>query len=260
MRILDVKRFGTMRGAWLLPALVCLTGCGTAEYEQKLDVAVKRLKIENRFVGLEPGETLLAAIKNEQGTGAKISFRKPTVFGGPANTLDSANPRQPTEKLNPERVKPPQLMNFPGFQFSYEQRMAGQGLSLAYSYYGAQPTDAGVAQRIIDDLQAAIVAADKTATPPPPPSWSNVLIDQPDGTTRQWKMLSTTGSNTFWQEGSAIADYGGGTFIIWMLEDRGFQVFLSLRATNLNANLDEMKKLMTAAVGTVKVTTPVKID
>jgi hypothetical protein len=250
----------SFRGAFFVLAALVVVGCGTAEYETKLDQAVRRLRIENKFVGIDVKETLIAAIKNEQGTGAKISIRKPSYFGGPAFTEGAADPRQPSQPLKPERVKPPQLTNFPGFQFSYEQKSQTRGFGIAYLYFGAQPADSGAADRVLADLQAANAANPAAAPENAPQTWVTVQADTPDGGSTPWKMISLTGSNVFWIEGNPQADHLAGTFIVWMREQQGFQVFVGLRVSTMGVDLEPLKKLVTASLGTVRVVTPVKIE
>jgi hypothetical protein len=230
-----------------------LVGCGTAEYEAKLEQTVKRLKIENRFVGLDTEETLIAALKNEQGTGAKISIRKPTFFAGSAFTTDTADRLNPGQPMKPERVKPPQLPEYPGFQFSYEQRQMTRGFGMAYAYFGAQATDPAVAEKIAADLAAAYPEAT-------PPTWNTVQIDTPDGGSTPWKTISVSGPNVFWSDGGVQADNLPGTLVLWLREERGYQVLLGLRGSDSGIDLVELKRLMAAAAGTVRIATGVKIE
>ena len=73
-------------------------------------------------------------------------------------------------------------------------------------------------------------------------------------------MISLSGPNAFWLEGNTTPEDLVGTYMVWMREDKGFQVFLGLRTSKLNVDEKEMYRVMQAAAGTVRVVSPVKID
>lgn len=246
-------RFGTAT-CGVVAAVLC-AGCGTAAYEAKLEAAIKQLKLDNQFVGLDPSETLVAAIKNEQGVGAKISLRKPSRFDGQAYAEGAADPRDPSKPLPPERVKPAVLMNFPGFRFSYESvnTAPNRGQYLTNVYCGAQPVEAGVAERIAGDLQAAFPDSD-------PLAWSNTPVLTPAGGTITWRTLSLTQPQTFIRPNDGSTVEVTGLFQVWMYEQQGFQAFVALRTSATNQELDELRQSIVAALGTIRVVTPTKIE
>jgi len=241
--------------AGCIAAAMCCLGCGTAAYEAKLDAAIKQLKLDNQFVGLDATETLIAAIKNEQGTGAKLSIRKPSFFAGAAFAEGAADPREPSQPLTTDRVKPPILLNFPGFRFSYEtvNSVLNRPANVSYLYFGAQPSEAGVAERVASDLQTTYLES-------APLSWSNAPATTPSGGSVMWRTLSLTQPQGFWRPGDTTASELPGLFQIWMYEQQGFQVFAALRTTAKDVELDDLRKLMVAALGTVRVVTPTKIE
>lgn len=247
---------GRLWAATYCVATACLcAGCGTAAYEAKLDGAVKQIKLDNQFVGLDVSETLVAGIKNEQGIGAKVSLRKPSFFDGPAFTEGAADPRNPVEPLPAERVKPPVLPNFPGFRFSYEifNTTLNRPPNATHIYFGVQPSEAGVSERIANELQAAVPDA-------APPAWSNVPATTPTGGSVMWRTLSINKPQPFWRAGDTTPVERPGLFQIWMYEQQGFQVLVGLRTTMTDDELNELRRNVVAALGTVRVVTPTKIE
>ncbi len=85
-------------------------------------------------------------------------------------------------------------------------------------------------------------------------------VDTPNGDRVPWKTISVTGPNVFWRQNQTLADHYPGTLILWMREDRGYQVLIGLRFSQVGIDQDLLKKLMTAAVGTVRIVTGVKIE
>jgi hypothetical protein len=69
-----------------------------------------------------------------------------------------------------------------------------------------------------------------------------------------------TKQQPFWRAGDPAAVERLGLFQIWVYEQQGFQAFVALRTTALGPDLDELKRAMLAALGTVRVVTPTKIE
>jgi hypothetical protein len=251
----SLQRGGT--AVWCVVAAVACAGCGTSAYEAKLDAAIKQLRLDNQFVGLDVAETLVAGIKNQQGTGAKISLRKPEYFAGQAYAEGAADPRDPSKPLSPERIKPPVLSNFPGFRFSYEtfgSVLNNPTPNTSYLYFGAQPTEAGVAERIATDLQT-------TYPDLAPMAWTSATVTTPSGGTVQWRTLSLEKLQAFLlRAGDAEAAERNGLFQIWMYEQQGFQTFVALRTSATDEERNQLRKLVVAALGTIRVVTPAKIE
>jgi len=237
------RSFHSLSSALVLSVVVVCAGCGTAEYETKLDGAVKQLTIDNKFRDLDRKETLIAAAGN-----TKVVFRKPTFFPELAFAEGAADPRAPAEALPIERVKPPVLADFPGFQFSYETVKYNPTV-VASLYMGTQAADAAVLERIVADLQSALPDLET------PPAWTTVRVDAPDGSTIACKMLTLTATQTFWIPGNDSPSQLLGTFVVWLRELPGRHVFVGLRTTAKGEPFEQLKKQMAAAVGTVRIVT-----
>jgi hypothetical protein len=237
----------------LVAAMVSLVaGCGRQEYEARLDSAVRRLKTENKFTGLDKTPTLIAKLKNDKGAGVEVSFRKPARFSGTAFSEGAALPTNPNEPLNANRIKPPFLQNFPGFQYCYELLPGAAGPSTAYLYVGAQPAEPGAADRLLTEMQPAL--------PDPPPVWNTVVADTPEDTKQTWKALTFTSDQEFVAHDNKTPEKQKATFKLWMCEQNGIQVFLGYRWADRGTDATAMEKDMLAAAGTIAVKTGVKID
>jgi len=231
--------------ALICSIVVVCGGCGTAEYETKLDGAVKKMRIDNKFRDLDRKETLIATLGK-----AKVVFRKPSskFFPDLAFTEGAADPQKPSELLAADRLKPSLLPDFPGFQFSYES-VIRRPLTISSLYVGAQTADAAMHDRIVMDLKSQLPESVD------PPRWTEISVETPDGGTARCKTIEVRSTQNFWIPGNDQYHEMPGTFVIWLREQQGIQVLLSLRTTASGDALETLKNQIAVAVGTVRIVT-----
>lgn len=236
-----------------LPALLPMLGCGTAEYQEEVNRAMARLKIDNQFKILDTAPTVLAAWKGDQGPiGTKVTFRKPSVYNVQPFNATSMNPGNPAEPLRPERLKPPFLQNFPGFAQAWEKTpIAGRNDSVAVLYVGAQAAEPGVNERVLGELKAAFPDL-------PDLAWRTVDVLTPEGKTVRWNALSFDHEQEFMHMSEPLKIQG--SFLLLQREEQGRQVFIGSRWSDTAGDLNQRKQDIQTAAGTVQVAVGVKID
>lgn len=242
----------------LSPALLPLLGCGRAEYEEQVQKAIARLKLDNQFKTLEAMPSVLAAFKNERSpSGTKVTFRKPQLYSNvPTFNETTTNPRNQAEPMKPERLKPPFLQNFPGYANTWERApVSGRNDSVAVLYTGAQVSDPTLMQQILDQVKAAYPDL------PAELAWSEIAVQMPEqGKTAKWSILSFEHEQDFWHTSDVDPIKVKGTVVVLVREEQGRQVIVLSRWSDTAGDLHQRRQEVLSAAGTVQVALGAKID
>ena len=199
---LPLRRF-VLFACLLSPAL--LAGCGTSEYESRLQTTLSEYKHESPFLRrLSPATT---DVHEYRGYG--IRFRKPLIYTGAAQDFQHLRPGDTFEKqgrvinIPPSRIAPPFLDNpeqWQSFELLYKPER-GKNFTL-YTYFSFVPAEEKDLATLRDEILAKLNAA--YDNPDPPFKAQVVQVDRPadgpsgaDGTPTEWTRISITGTMPF---------------------------------------------------------------
>lgn len=142
----------------------CL-GCGTRQYEKRLEETVKRLGQESAFTGMHPPAQL---------PGTQVMVQLPQFF----------DPSPLPEDTDPGRLKLPSI-EVPDLKFTYEGSITdSEGGKIPFYCYLASSEK---------DPQRRLQQQFQTAFPEKVVRWEEVDCKAPDGGTRKWKRLQGAG-------------------------------------------------------------------
>jgi hypothetical protein len=238
-------RSSTARPARLsLLALVFLCavapGCGTGEYERRMQVGKQR----------EAQRAAEAGRFNDAlyGAGAigqtPVMIRVAKVF---TNSLDANSPDPVTGgPINPQRLKPPFLPDFPGFGNCYEAYHEDPQAALPYyCYLGAVEGDASLADTVLNQLKAAF--------PGSSPAWTPYDAATPSGETVAWRKVRFAGNQPFFQKNLPMPVNVNGIFELHVHESNGWLVFVGWRMPQSISAAVNWEELAALTDGTVQV-------
>lgn len=221
---------------------IVLSGCGAGSYEERMaearDQRQSSQSQQARFDDRLHGPTVM------ESTGARI--RVPKVFEA-SYSIDSQHPGD-GGRVDPGRVKPPFLQDFPGFFICYEAFGPADGTNLAYyCYLGSMPAGDDVEGKILAQLQAAFPSAR--------PSFSEIEVQSPQNNAVSWQHVNVTANQPFAEQGSSqsFARTVEGTFDLYIHEADGIVVIVAWRAPREVAEQISLDELMQLTAGTVSV-------
>ena len=157
--------------------LLVLSGCGTGDYEQRLDQRhADKIKIEKKFSQLYAPQDV---------PGTQVSVRLPkTIFTEPPLVEGALVGGKPVDI---RRVKPDKLVTIPGLKLTYEGFVENDGVKLpCYCYVGATAASTGEIGDSNGKIQAELAAQPPHDTLT---NWERFQPETPDGHESQWVRL-----------------------------------------------------------------------
>lgn len=227
----------------LAPACV---GCTSAEYEARLEAAKKKQKLASKFVALDASPVPYAQVKQANGSMLAVSLRKPLIFNRKPFQLGEKNPNNPGEELSEKRLKPPFLKEFPGYQSTYEALHVGGGKNICYLFLGAQPAEAGIAEKVAEALKPAVPEGGEA-------KWTKVSIENEDGTRTDWNRIAFSSEQEYNAYNNVDVDKYPSNFVLYMREHLGCQAFVGIRWTIIAEPAIDLESLTAATLGTVTI-------
>jgi hypothetical protein len=224
-------------------SIALFSGCGSGDYESKLEKRISELKTGSKF-------NILSAPMNVSGT--SVSVRVPQEFG-PSPLTEGAiveGKAVDQQRLKPMVVELPDLkMTFEGF---IPDRVEGK---IPYYLYVSVYSGANKAN-IIRSLQGEL-----SSKFPDAGALSDVQAPTPEGRISTWKKCRGTGNQIFYYvkppvngaPGEGVPTQMPGLLELWLHEENDILVVLAWRMpTGIDSNIDlKLKSEMTA--GCVKV-------
>lgn len=273
------------RLAWttFFVSLLVATGCGKADYEQRMEAKLVGLRHLAKFRPLEETPRQLFTGTDD------VTLRLPVKFVqfGTQMTLESKDPNDTNKLLDPRQVQPP-FLSLPGFLSSYEQFIPdSSGNKLPYTMYVAAekltPLPDGAEKRdpleetLKKQLLAALPELKEDAL-----QWKNVKCSRPDPASPPKPGVAPTFGTVLWrgievdceQEFSGTAAGGNreflklpGTFKLFLYEHKeneetryfvllGWRVPKKLIDEAKILPEDSMDQLMNLVGGTIQVVPP----
>jgi hypothetical protein len=218
----------------LLLVLGITWGCGTSEYERRLDDRINSLKTGSKFNVLKPAKTL---------PGTRVSIRVPDAFKEPL--------QEGAKKVDERRIKP-NVIDFPSLVATYEGYIedANKGKYPYYLYVGVS-TDAR-RDNFPRNLQGELAGKfSDTST-----LNEHYKADTPEGRTVEWKQCRGTGNQEFYYvnaNGDGKFQPMNGVMELLFLEENDALVILGWRLpTSIEQSLD-FKSWINMVAGCVKV-------
>jgi hypothetical protein len=228
------KQFVSMSVVGLLTALV---GCGSGEYEKRLEANVGQVKKGSSFRGMQPATSL---------PGVPVSVRLPEQLDGPP--LVEGSGVEDRRRLVPNAKLPGLCMTVEGFVTDSEG-----GKIAYYGYFGAADLSGPIARDYDRLIRAVILAVCPDATP----SWSPVEGQTPAGAAVEWQRAEATSQQEFYYvDSSGNADYRttNGRFEVWTRREGGYLLIMAWRvptdflpSTGLDQWLPRVAGTMTVA-------------
>jgi len=222
----------------LLGLLALLVGCGSGEYEERLEANLGQVKKGSSFRGMQAPVSL---------SGVPVSVRLPEQLDGPPLVKGSGVDER--RRLVPNATLPGLRMTAEGFVTD----SAGGKISY-YGYFGAadlsHPT-AGDYDRLI---RAAILAVCPDATP----SWSRVEGQTPTGAAVEWQRAEATSEQElYYVDASGNADYRStnGRFEVWTRREGGYLLIMAWRVPTDFLPSTGLDQWLPRVAGTMTVTT-----
>jgi hypothetical protein len=207
---------------------LCL-GCGTGDYEAKLD----HRKVTSKFDVLLPAENL---------AGTRVSIRTPSEFKLPPLAEGTADVK---------RYKPG-VVTVPGLKRTCEGLIedAAKGQIPFYCHIGVIEASADQAKKTAEQLQAEVAKLPKGETV----QWSPMQVATPNGRESNWQMLRLACPQEFYyktKEGKDTFTTMDGILEVYLHEEGGYAVVIVWRlpsSVEQNVGLPDLAKLMAGAV------------
>ena len=207
--------------------VVCLvtSGCATAEYEEQFQRSLRAKGDEAKFKVLHPEQFAIT-------TDSALSMRIPEIF--PKEVL--------TETTHPPEVaKPPFLLDYPGFLFSYQGTPPSEPSKPYSLYLGAVERQAATANVLPDLMQERLRTIDPAAT------WQDVSVTSPTGEQVQYRKLRAVGAMPFANMPQR------GVFEMYLFDGGGYRLFVSWRWPEDIGSQLNMENLIQLSLGTLQV-------
>jgi hypothetical protein len=160
----------------LLLFCLCL-GCGTGEYESRLQLGIEKAKKESKFNELRASEEV---------TGTKVSIRAPKFFG----TAWTEGAVVDGKAVDPVRLKP---LSLPGLKNTYELTIQDdkQGSLAYYCYVGVCNDAINIFDSEINNQYITNSGYSRTS------DWTSFNAPTPEGKTMAWRKVRLTGAMKF---------------------------------------------------------------
>lgn len=228
---------------WIAGLAVC-PGCGTGEYQRRLEARVAQIQQVAQFSVLYDVPLPLP--------GTTVSVRIPSLFqiGFDANTQD---PDGGGGLIDPRRLQPP-FVTLPGFKLTYEIIFTDSNNNNArrpfYIYMAvATAADAAAGKPVAEAIR------EQVATQFPSAAWEDVSCTSPTGAVVACKRINVSGPQVFYT-GPGQYESLSGVFQLYLHEAQGQHVLIGWRvpdAVSEKANLDQLARL---TAGTIVVAAP----
>jgi hypothetical protein len=213
-------------------------GCGTGDYEQRLDKRIKDLKTGSKFNILSPSIDV---------PGTQVSIRLPQDLKGPPMTEGANVDGKP---VDPRRLKP-NVIDVVDLKCTYEGFIQDNDKGkLHYYLYIAVSTDP-TRKTYPNNLQSSLIAVINDATP-----LTDISAQTPEGRAVDWKECRATGNQLFYY----VMPNGEGKFIqlpgtidIYCHDENGALVTLIWRWPTSIAQSIDFKSWADLAAGCVQV-------
>jgi hypothetical protein len=195
--------------------LFALTGCGTSEYERRLNTGASKAQAESKWNNLYGPQDL---------ADTPVSVRLPKMFTDSPLVVGVPVGGKPVDD---RRVKP-MLFDFPGLKLTYETLVEDPqaGKLPCYCHVGAVAGAAG-------QLSAAVLADLQNKGPfDQQPTWSDFQAETSDGKTIACKKLRVTGQQDFYtlnKAGQEQYQQLPGLLEVYVHEEAGQQVLIAWR-------------------------------
>lgn len=165
---------------WML-LLGCL-GCGTREYESRLNTSITNLRRSSVFIDMHPSADL---------TGTPVTVKVPNLFNLPPMVKGEPVDGQ---EVDQRRLEPP-VVTVTGLMLTYEGLLADSagGKQSYYLYLGVVDTSLLMGK----DLPTLMFRQAQTAFSGTTPL-ETVTCDTPDGRSTDWKKLRVSGKQPFY--------------------------------------------------------------
>lgn len=225
-------------GLSFLGVLALLVGCGSGEYEARLEAHVDQLKKGSSFRGMQPPVSL---------PGVPVSVRLPEQLDKPPLVEGSG--------VDARRRKVPGT-NLLGLKMTVEGFVTDSdgGKIAYYGYFGAADLSHPTARDYERQLRAAILAVCPDATP----NWSLVEGQTPAGAAVEWQRAEGTGEQEFYYlDASGNESYRQmpGRFEVWTRREEGYLLIMAWRIPTSIIPNTELEQWLPRVAGTMTVTT-----
>jgi hypothetical protein len=215
-------------------------GCGRSEYESRVDSGLNGARIQQTFSVVSPAAT--------EFPGTPLTVRLPKFINASckAYTEDSAGP-DGQGKANPLHVQPP-FLKLSGLRITYEMSDALPDSPLPITYYcylAAVPAGALAAdgKPVEESIQAQLAAGLNVQ-----PQWETMLCPTEAGPKVEWRKISATGQQPFFEQGEATKNFPG-VFELYTKEIDELRVFIGWRwPQKLDANVSGVAPLVAGSV------------
>lgn len=211
-----------------------------------MDTAKKRHLLAKKFIGLDAAITPIAVVKLPNGTSFDVEFRKPAFLSRKPFQEGDKSPNSDKQDLNPLRLKPPFLTDYPGFQGTIEGLNIANGKNICYLFLGAQPAEAGIAEKLAQTIQAAVPEAAEA-------KWLKISVPNEDGTWTDWNRFGFQSEQEYAAFNNIEVNKYPSNFILFTREQLGVQAFIGIRWTNIQEPYVELETEILAALGTFNV-------
>jgi hypothetical protein len=208
--------------AWLpvLLALFVAAGCGTAEYERRMQARLVELRHQAKFRSLNdvPSELLEGS--------TELTIRLPIKAGVPMTTA-TPDQNDTSKPMDARRLQPP-FLPLPGFKLCFEQMIEAKGQQLPYTMYIAAeklpPLPEGAEKR--DPVESTLVNQLQTAFPDGDFKWTDVQCSSPDPTSTPLPGVPPTFGTVLWRSLEVSNDQE-----FFSIPDGGVQTYVTLPGT-----------------------------
>lgn len=232
---------------WVAIAVVC-GGCGVEQYDSRMQVRLKELDLEGKFKTLVREETSI--LDPAKASTIDVTFRRPIMYGPGVFNQVSRDPNDPNKTIPADRVLPPFLLKFPGYQLTYEEmRRTRNGMRPVSIFVGVLPTDPMTADQIVAEIKEYYKETQKDLEI----GWTTEKILTPENTFEDWKSISSQTVQPFYTPGSPAADPLNGSFKLFMAEKLGHQIILAVRGPSDAAETTQAIDAVRVSLGTIKV-------
>jgi hypothetical protein len=222
-----------------LAALLLFSGCGTGDYQQRLENRVGRLRTEARFLELYAPQDL---------AGTPVAVRVPQVFKD--SPLVEGAPGKDGNPIDPRRVKPT-VFDLPWLKLTYELMIdqPPDGRLPFYCYVGAVAKNADGAKDPNGIWTAELAGKGGQLT-----DWSDFQAETPGGQTVAWKKLRFEGPQEFFRvdpTGQEAVAQMPGVLEIYLREDAGQYIVVAWRTPTSIEQQAELAKWAPLVAGCV---------
>jgi hypothetical protein len=190
------------------PSVVSLAllvaGCSTGHYDADYAKALTAYRDAAPFAVLQPQPATFAS--------RRMTLRPPHGF---VELVDG-----PPVKPDPSRLRPPFLTDFPGYEATYEQRVAAEGgelpVAVAIGVLPGADVRATVEKTILAQARGDEAFKDGN------PVWADRRVEPRDGGPGDWRVLTLVGPQVFESVVAGNPEYKrwDGTCEIWLSADK----------------------------------------